>query len=366
MNLRNSVLSILLGFLTISACERGKALVWSYTTWKPFWGGWSDTGNPLIDGNNIYVCQGYGWDHKVKIIALEKTVGKEIWNFDIRWSCGGFTQTKDRIIAHASSYTIDKERAKLGPGKGIVWHNRISILDKKDGKLLDEIDGALPPVVTNRWLYFPQDDSLVRYDLETKLAVLKLDGKISSLSGFDDQLVFSLSNEIKEISDASRVPRTIARLQERPAGIKVSDRYICSYGFKDRSARLSCVSRTTNQIVWQGPEMTSASYSLADNVLYYWQGGNNRKTFRVDLKTGEHHALARPLVSSLIRNFGNTLLVTADAHEVIVLDPSDEKEIWRYHAKGWVKGLQYDGRLLFVADDSGTLSAFQLGGGVSR
>jgi hypothetical protein len=364
--MRIPILSILLMILLpMNSWAEDHKPRWIYKTWRPFLAGWSSASNPLVDDEKVYACIGYGWSkNRVNVVALNKATGQVVWKNEIAYPCTSFVQSGEYIVAANKNYTIDKEKAKTGPAAGIIWHRHIFIIDKSSGQTIDKIENAEMPATTRNWLYFSQNNSLVRYDLANHKTLLSFEGEVNYTTTSRDSIVWGSQNAIKEINDDSADAKIVIQYPDKPLISNDSKDFICSYnvtsGETRSTNRLVCANRQTRNVVFEEKNISSASYTMLNNTLYYWQGGSSKYTYRVDLNNPQKEPLPFPMISSFIWNINDSLLLSADAHDINVIDPKSEKVMWKYFMQGWIKGASSDVQHIYIADDSGKLSTFPI------
>lgn len=370
---KKSIVIVILFFIGITAgsylfhqVQRKRSIYWEYKTKRPLLAGWSSIVGPKVDAYRIYICAGYGWwDNTVVVAALDRQ-GKELWHYSIQRPCEGLRETETQIVALSKRYVIDKEKEKKKePGKSISWIYSAHILNKSDGSVANIIEDFEEILVSGKYLYFQEDETLIRTDFnKNENARIPLSRKHPPrlFIAKQDSLFYVESLSLYEWKEDQYKPQKLIDAKNRFSSMRISDRYIC---FIDSDKRpkvgvLKCLSRDSLQLSVELQLDGSDQYRIFDHRLYHFNKDHN--LFLTDLLSGQILTLPLKRHTGNILNEYYPILYLVNAHEAMAFDLNSNKEIWSFGFGGWVRNVVKTSEQLLITDDDGVLTALPLAG----
>lgn len=183
---------LILTLAALSGCRRGKDIVWSLATPRPWvLAGDSQTLTPVIDGGVVFFCGGYAERERSQIYALDVQTGKPKWQYNVG-GCGsapliftgtvvgfGFAGQSDHIVVYGLAEDSGTQKWKVElPGNPsppapvavgdyvffVPGSRSVLRIDARDGSLRTfEIDAELTVAADNLWVAASSGSALFGY-----------------------------------------------------------------------------------------------------------------------------------------------------------------------------------------------------------
>src|SRR5688572_14989600 len=136
--------------LALSACgDSPPGLSWKFETDRPFLAGDSEMYQPVVVGDLLILCGGYGWDRQGRIAALNVAVGSNRWEHVVGW-CQSPPLVVDSTAVAFASLTVRKVFRALDIATGaLLWEQSMTPVTRN-------------PITQGGWLYALAGDTLLR------------------------------------------------------------------------------------------------------------------------------------------------------------------------------------------------------------
>lgn len=355
---------------------------WVYETHRPFLAGWSTVSAPVIQGDTIYFCAGYGWDDEVSLSALRKD-GTLMWKTLVQYRCNELAILDDKIYAGQEYYHIDHEKSKSGkPASGIITDYRTLVIDLKNGKVIQTFPFEYDYISQNNiYRTDGKDDNLHIYDLlgvETKKITLPSPSFIWNRQTYRNTETLRTRDGFWRLNPDTNNIDFVSDKGRKIHSYKSSDKYFCYNSYdgkydirtqeKDIDARMSCRRQDNWEKVIEDIPITSlyGVFYVDNESLFMPKIANQDNEGYIAINLASKEKVLIPSYSNKIpriepgyNSTENFYTEPISPTEIVVKDKLSHQEIWKFKSTGRIHGFVEGTDAVYIYDDDGKLYVFR-------